>query len=172
MEKVVVRRPWLMLALAAVLLAGPPLPDGHAKRSKSFLRTVADGRRLKASKRGIQGYLAGLGFTVSGESKHRHGVYRTVTVTCGPVDLATVPPATTLTGCFGSYTVQGSRASSFRQWTGAGLELTVDSFDGDRLIGTFRGVLADASTANPIEESAPATIEEGTFSISLFNLGA
>jgi hypothetical protein len=172
MEKVVGHsRPWLLLALAAVLLAGPPVPDGYAKRTKSFLRTVVDGKRLKASKRGIQGYLAGASFTVSGVAKRKRGIFRTVTVTCGPVDLTAVPPAITLTGCFGTYTEQGSKTGSFRQWSGTGVELTVDSFDGDRLIGTFRGVLVDASTANPSDASATVGVEGGSFSISLVNLG-
>jgi len=171
MEKAVVtrRRRWLPLALSAVLLIGPLAHEGYAKRGpKSFFKAVVNGKRLKASKRGLLGVLAGVSFSVSGATKPRRGLVRTVTVNCGPVDLRTVPPSTTLTGCFGSYTEAGSR-TSFRQWTGSAMELTVDSFDGSRLIGSFRGVLADPSTANPSDASA--SVEEGTFSIVLLDLG-
>jgi len=164
------RRRWLPLALSAVLLIGPLAHEGYAKQGpKSFFKAAVNGKRLKASKRNLLGVLAGVSFSVSGATKPRRGLVRTVTVNCGPVDLRTVPPSTTLAGCFGSYTEAGSRTTSFRQWTGSAMELTVDSFDGSRLNGSFRGVLADPSTANPSDASA--SVEEGTFSIALLDLG-
>jgi hypothetical protein len=163
------RRRWLLLALSAVLAAGPLVHEGYAKRGpKSFFKAVVNGNRLKASKRGLLGALAGSSFSVAGATKPRRGVVRTVTVNCGPVDLPSVPPSTTLTGCFGSYTEKGTR-ESFRQWTSSAMELTVGSFDGSRLTGSFRGALADASTANPSD--AVTSIEEGTFSLVLTDLG-
>ena len=169
METMFVRRPWVMLALGAILVAAPLVPEAHAKRTKSFVKTFVDGKKLKASRRGIQGFLAGSSFSIAGATKPKRGVVRTVTVNCGPVDLTTVPPGTTLTGCFGSYTEAGGKTGSFRQWTGTGIELTVDSFDGTRVTGSFQGVLVDASTANPSD--AAATLEGGTFSVALFSLG-
>ena len=164
------RRRWPLLVLSAALLAGPLVQDGYAKKGpKSFFKTYVNGRKLKGSKRGLSGFLAGSGFTVAGATKQKLGLVRTVTITCGPVDLSTVPPATTLTGCFGSYTEAGSRTGSFRQWTGTGMELTVDSFDGSRVIGSFRGILVDASSANPSDASA--SVEDGTFSVALTSIG-
>jgi hypothetical protein len=49
-----------------------------------------------------------------------------------------------------------------------GMELTVDSFDGTRVTGTFRGVIG-RSVSNPDEP--PATIERGTFSAILREVG-
>ena len=161
------RRP-LLLALGALLLAGPLVEDGYAKKPKAFLKAFVEGRRLKAWRRGgLFGTLASASFSVAGATKPKRGVVRTITVTCGPVDLRTVPPATTLTGCFGSYTEAGS--GPFRQWTGTGMELTVDSFDGDRLVGKFRGELADASAANPTDASV--AIDDGTFAVFLAEIG-
>jgi hypothetical protein len=163
-----IRRPWLMVALGAALLAGPLAADGHAKRTRSFVKALVNGKRLKASKRGIQGFLAGASFSIAGATKPKHRIVRTVTVNCG-AELTTVTPGTKLTDCFGSYTEAGGKAGTFRQWTGNTVELTVDSFDGDRVVGSFRGVLLDPSSANPSD--AAATVEGGTFSVSLFNLG-
>lgn len=164
---VATRRRWLLLALGAVLLAGPLVHDGYAKKPKSFCKAFVNGKRLKAAKRGgLIGSLTSTGFSVAGATKPKRGLVRTVTVTCGLVNLRAVPLGTTLSGCFGSYTEAGS---GFREWTGPGMELTVEAFDGSRLNGRFRGVLVDASTANPTDASA--FVEDGTFSMTLRDLG-
>lgn len=164
------RSGWLVVALGAVLVAGPLIDYAVAKKPKSRLSALVNDKKLKASKRGLLGIYSTTSFSVAGATKARRGVVRTATVNCGPVDVRTVAPPIALTGCFGSYTEAGKR-SSFRQWTGAGMELTVDSVDGNRISGTFRGILVDASSANPSDASTETEIEEGSFSIVLTDIG-
>jgi len=159
---------WLLVALTAVLLAGPLAHDGSAKKPKTFFKAVVDGKKLKGSKLGRGGSLASTSFSVYGATKPRRGIVRTLTINCGPVDLRTVPPGTTLT-CYGDLTQAGGRTDSYRNWTGTGMDLTVDAFDGSRVSGSFHGILVNASSAKP--SNASAVIEDGTFSVILLNLG-
>jgi hypothetical protein len=163
MEDLVARSRWLLLALSALLLAGPLVQDGHAKKPKTFFKAVVDGRKLKGSKLGRGAIVAATSFSVYGATKPKRGIVRTLQIVCGPVDLGAVPPGTTLTGCYGDLTEAGGRTGSFRNWSGPGVDVTVDAFDGVRVSGSFHGVLVNASSANPTP--APAIVEDGTFSV-------
>jgi hypothetical protein len=162
------RSHWLVMTLAAVVLAGPLIEDAVAKRPKSHLSATVNGKRLKSSKRGIMGLYATSSFSVNGATKPRRGRVRSITVNCGPVNIKTVALPITLTDCFGAYTEAGRKAADFKQWTSGGMELTVESLDGDRIVGTFRGAI-QASGANPGDP--PASVEGGTFSLVLTGTG-
>ena len=162
------RSRWFLLVLSALLLASPLVRDTEAKKPKTFFKAVVDGKKLKGSKLGRGGSLASTSFSVYGATKPKRGVVRTLFINCGPVDLRTVTPGTTLT-CYGDLTHAGGRASDYRQWSGTAVELTVDAFDGSRVSGGFRGVLEIPSSGNPTAD--PAVVEDGTFSVILLNLG-
>lgn len=155
----------LTLVLAVSVLAGAA-GDALAKKPRSHVTAIANGKRLKASKRGIQAPYSHASFSLAGATKLRRGVTRTVTATCLGDVRAVTPPAT-LT-CFGTYTEARKRTSGFRQWTGD-LTVVVETVDGNRIGGTFSGLLTDPSSANPTD--AASNIESGSFTVELFDLG-
>ena len=162
------RSRWFLLALGALLLAAPLVRDTEAKKPKTFFKALVDGKKFKGSKLQRGGALASTSFSVYGATKPKRGVVRTIQIVCGPVDLRTVAPGTTLT-CYADLTHAGGRASDYRQWSGTAVSLTVDAFDGSRVSGSFHGVLEVPSSANPTP--APAVVEDGTFSSPLTDFG-
>jgi hypothetical protein len=161
------RSPWLALALVVILLAGAAVDDALAKKPKSRLSAFVNSKKLKASKRGLTGVYATTSFSIGGASKPKRRLVRSVTATCGAVDIKTATLPVTLS-CFGSYTEAG-KSSAFRQWTGLDMTVIVDSRDGNRIGGSFAGVLTDPSSANPTDASA--TVEGGSFSMVLIDIG-
>ena len=139
------------------------------QKPKTFFKVVIDGKKHKGSEVGRGGSVASTSFSVYGAAKPKRGIVRTLQIVCGPADLRTVPPGTPLT-CYGDLTQAGGRTGSYRNWTGLGVDVTVDAFDGRRVSGSFRGIMVNASSANPTPD--PAAIENGTFSLDLLNLGA
>lgn len=158
------RRAWFVMMLAAVLLAGPLVNDAHA-RKKARLSATVNGKRLKSLKRAVIGLYAATSFSVNGATRPRRGLVRSLTVNCGPVDLRAVTIPITLTGCYGAYTEAGT--VPFKQWVGTAVELTVDSFEGSRLVGRFRGTLDIPGTPG----DPPATVEDGSFSLVFTDTG-
>ena len=162
------RSNWLVVALGAVLLAGPLVGDAFAKKPKSRLSATVNGKRLKSSKRAVMGLYATASFSVNSATRLRHGLVRSITVNCGPVDIKAVALPITLTACFGAYTEAPRHTAGFKQWLSNGIDLTVESFDGSRVVGTFRGALAPTS-ANASDP--PASVEDGSFSLVLTDTG-
>ena len=62
--------------------------------------------------------------------------------------------------CYGDYGQNGK--SGLKSWAGNGLQVTVESFDGSRVVGTLRGTLAPTAS-HPTDQ--PVTIEDGSFSV-------
>ncbi len=155
-----------MAALGAVMLAGLVSGDASARRAKTRLVATVNGKRLKGSRPVIALYSTA-SFSVNAAAKPKRGIVRTVTANCGPVNIKTVALPITVTGCYGSYTEAPSRHGTFRQWTGTGIEVTVESFDGTRIVGTFQGTLVIPTHAG----DPPATVERGSFSIALTDTG-
>jgi len=158
----------LVVTLAAVVLAGPLLQNAVAKKPTPRLSATVNGKRLKSLKRATIGLYSTASFSVNGATKPRRGLVRSITVNCGPVNIKTVALPTTLTDCFGAYTEAGRTAAAFKQWTSGGMELTVESLDGGRIVGTFRGAI-QPSGANPGDP--PASVEGGRFSLVLKDTG-
>jgi hypothetical protein len=162
------RSRWFLLALGALLLAAPPVRDAEAKKPRTFFKALVDGKKFKGAKRTRGGAFASTSFSVYGATKPKRGVVRTIQIVCGPVDLRTVAPGTTLT-CYADLTHAGGRASDYRQWSGTAVSVTVDAFDGGRASGSFQGLLEVPGSANPTP--APAVVEGGIFSLPLTDLG-
>jgi hypothetical protein len=157
----------LIMVLGAVVLTSPWLGDALAKKPTSRFVATVNGKRLKG-KRPIIALYSTASFSVNAAAKPKRGLVRTVTANCGPVNIKAVPLPTTLTACYGSYTEAG-RKGVFREWTGAGVDVTVESLDGDRIVGTLRGTLATPDPGNA--GAPPATIEGGTFSMVITDVG-
>lgn len=162
------RSNWLVMVLGAVLLAGPLIGDAFARKPKPLLSATVNDKRLKSSKRGIVGLYATTSFSVNGATKVKRGLVRSITVNCGPVNIKAVPLPNTLTSCYGAYSESRSKGGpAFKQWTGTAVELAVDSFDGSRIVGRFRGTLdIPQDPGDP-----PAAVEDGTFSLVFIDTG-
>jgi len=97
------------------------------------------------------------------------GTVKTLTI-IALVDLdgATLPltvPAFSST--FSETTVTGFVPGDINIWSGEGVSITVQSFDGTRVTGTFEGTIPPASG----NATAPAVVQKGKFKIDL-DLGA
>lgn len=155
----------LTLVLACSLLT-VAAGDALAKKPRSHVTAIANGKRFRASKLGITAVSASTGFSIGGSTKPKRGLTRAVTASC-LADLSTVTLPATFT-CYGSYTETRKRTADFRQWTGD-MTVVVETIDGNRIGGTFTAVLASPSSANPTDTAA--TIEGGRFSVELLGLG-
>jgi hypothetical protein len=163
------RRGWLLIALGALVLAGPTLESAVAKKQKARLSARVDGKRFKGMKRATIFLYATTSFSVNSQTRVKRGVSRAITVNCGPIDLKAVTVPTPVLQCFGVYQENVVRgAGGQKTWTTQAMELTVEFFDGTRAAGTFRGTVP-ASLSNPDEP--PVTIEEGSFSAFVRDVG-
>lgn len=159
------RSGWLVALLGAVVLAGPLIGDAVAKKPKARFSAMVDGKRRKALKRAIFFIYSTTSFSVNGATKLRRGVSRTITANCLGDLRALVLPATL--GCYGTYTEAGRTGA--KDWArNNGMEVTLESFDGSRVVGTFRGAL-DPGPSHASD--LPVTIEGGSCSIILTDVG-
>jgi hypothetical protein len=141
--------------------------EGFAKRPRSTLKATVDGKRFKASKRGLIALYATASFSLNASTKLKRKVVRSINVNCGPVNVKTLTLPATVTACYGAYTEAPSHGS-LRQWTGIGIDVTVESVEGGRIVGTFGGMLDQAS---PNTGDPPVTLEGGRFSLVLTDTG-
>jgi hypothetical protein len=147
------------MALGALLLAGPLIDPAVAKKPKTRFVAKVNGKRVKAPRRATFFYYSTVSFSIAGAATQR-GVTRTVTANCLG-DLAAVAPHATL-DCYGTYT-EARRRKPAKDWQrNAGMQVTIDSFDGTRAVGSFSGTL-DPSPAYPTDP--PATVTNGVFSV-------
>jgi hypothetical protein len=162
-------RMWKIAGLLAVagLLALSSSDDAMAGK-KEKLKAKINGKGFKANLRdSIVGAHDGLTnlVVVSGTShKGRLKVtIKNLSVSCSvPLEGATFPM--TVTDCTGSVmiTTGSIGGSSVVGWAGSGLSMTITSFDGTRLNGTFEGTLPPNDIANQ-----PATITKGKFAVDM-----
>jgi hypothetical protein len=89
---------------------------------------------------------------------------RAVAFACPALNLATATLPVTLSSCNGTYQeVKVSRHPSVKVWaTGDGLEITVESFDGSRIKGTFSGTFE-----TPGQPGGPAAVRNGKFNLAV-----
>ena len=162
-------RMWKIMGLLAVagLLAMPT--SGDAMRGKKEkLKAKINGKGFKANlKQSIVGTHDGLTNLVILNGTFHKGLtkvtIKNLTVSCvAPLEGATFPM--TVTDCTGSFSISTAsiRGSSLVAWAGSGLSMTITSFDGTRLNGTFEGTLP----ANDVAQQ-PANIVNGKFAVDL-----
>jgi hypothetical protein len=157
------------VALGALVLAGPMVESTVAMRRKPRFSALVDGKRFKALRRAVSFIYTTTTFSAAGQTRVKRGVSRFISVNCGAIDLRATAVPTPALSCYGTYQENVVRgAGGQKTWISEGMELTVDSFDGTRVTGTFRGVI-QPSASNPSEP--PVTIEQGTFSAVIRDLG-
>ncbi len=159
------RNDWLVVALGAVLLAGPLVDDAFARRPRTRLSATANGRRLKALRRATFLLYATTSFSVNGQTRVRRGLSRAITANC-PGDLKTlVLPA--VVSCYGSYTE--ARRTGAKEWSrNDGILVTIESLVDNRAVGSFSGAF-DPGPSHAVDP--PVTVESGSFAIVLTEVG-
>jgi hypothetical protein len=156
----------IALSLAAV--------DANAGRKESIKARV-NGKRFKGNlKPAILGARDASLDTLTLNGLYQHispgrGTVKTLTI-IALVDLDTaVLPVTVpaLSTTYSQATVTGFVPSGFDIWSGEGVSVTIQSFDGTRVTGTFEGTIPPSAG----DASAPAVVEKGKFKIDLDDLG-
>ena len=152
-----------MIVLAGVLAASVPGPAVAARKQKNTIVATVNGKPLRWSGRlvPIGDDLSGL--TVIGTKPVRPGrVGRTIGLGC-PIYLPSFAVPGVAPQCSGSYleTKAAGRHVSIKSWlaTSGQMQVTIESFDGTRVTGTFSG------TVQPVGDNldGPVTVE-GSFS--------
>lgn len=162
-------RMWKIVGLLAVagLLVLPTGSDAM-RGKKEKLKAKINGKGFKANlKQSIVGTHDGLTNLVILNGTFHKGLtkvtIKNLTVSCvAPLEGATFP--LTVTDCTGNFSISTAsiRGSSLVAWAGSGLSMTITSFDGTRLNGTFEGTLP----ANDVAPQ-PANIVNGKFAVDL-----
>jgi len=159
-----------VLGIALSLLA----VDAGAGR-RELVKAKVDGKKFKGN---LQPAIIGARdanldtFTLNGlyqRIRPGKGTIKTLTI-IAEVDLdgATLPvtvPAFYST--FSDNTYSGFIPGDPNVWSGEGISVTIESFDGTRVTGTFEGTIPPASG----NATAPAVVEKGKFKVDL-DLGA
>jgi hypothetical protein len=147
------------MALGALLLSTALIDPAFARKPKTRFVAKVNGKRLKAPRRATFFIYTTGSFSIAGATTQR-GASRTVTANCLG-DLAAVAPHTTLS-CYGTYT-EVRRRKPAKDWQrNEGMQVTINSFDGTRAVGSFSGTL-DPSAAHATDP--PATVTNGVFSV-------
>lgn len=159
---------FVCLLAVAGLLAVPT--GGDAMRGKKEkLKAKVNGKAFKARIDSVAGthdaFTNALVLTgLAQKGGLRGSTVKNISVTC-VVALDGVTFPVTTTDCVGNFTVTTVRFPgriSNDGWAGSGISLTVTSFDGTRVNGTFEGTLP-ASDISP----APANVAKGKFAVDL-----
>jgi len=152
-----------MIALAGVLAASIPGPAVAARKKKNTIAATVNGKPLRWSGRlvPIGNDLSGL--TVIGTKPVRPGrVAPTISLGC-PIYLPSFAVPGVAPQCSGTYleTKVRGRQVSIQSWlaTSGQMQVTIDSFDGTRVTGTFSG------TVQPVGENPGGPVAlDGSFS--------
>jgi hypothetical protein len=153
-------------AVTASLAVVSPVGEAAAR---SKLVAKIHGRRFKSNKHVILAFNTLGTLSIGGAVvPHRvHGLVRGFGIVCLVDDLAAVVHTTI--PCGADYYEQKLGVFIRNQWdTGTLLQLTIDSFDGSRLRGTFQGTLEIVGATHP--QDPPASVENGKFDVVLMPL--
>jgi hypothetical protein len=162
------RKRWfVMVALAAALMAELPADQAAARKPKETVSAVINGHRFKLKRAQLAtGRTPEGGFSVGGGTRpHRlHQVIKGIALGCAIGLASDVFPVPGQFCAVGYSEIVFASSLPTKQWVGISdaVEVTLDSFDGTRLKGTFQGTLAPA---DPNAGYGPATIQNGRFSI-------
>lgn len=161
--------PHLRTLLVGILIALSVVTSPHvadAKPKPKLLYSVrVNGMALRLYRRVLIAQYNPVLVTISGTLKpSSRKVSRALAVSC-LIDVKTAVLPTTL-DCSGSFVEQHTRdPGQSKTWSSLGIQTTIESFDGSRLTGTFRGTLDPIVGA-----SGPASVENGKFSVVLNGL--
>jgi hypothetical protein len=142
-----------------------PTPASAAKGDK--LTAVVDGKKLKLRNKTVCGGYNTAVVSIAGGTKLHHlgQVLRAIGIACD-VDLTTAALPVSPSFCSITYTEQGTSLHhpTSKGWSSVStpdnpvIQVTISSFGGGRVQGTFSGTLAGAGI--------PATTVKGTFSVT------
>ena len=160
-------RPLAALALGFALTAAI-LATNATAASGPRLSARINGHALRASGTRLQVVSFPTLFEVTASTKNVRNNHAAA-FACVAFDLASMPLPTTLTQCNGNYqeTKIGRRGASVKAWsTAAGIQVTIESFDGSHVTGTFGGAFEFSA-----EGRRPATIQKGKFDAVVTTIG-
>ncbi len=159
--------------LAAAVLAGAPGAGGAAarQRKKSSLTATINGKRFKPTGKVplVAAYDPGTDLLVIGGTstkiRPRRGTVRILAISCiVDLDAGVFPaPCTATTAQYSDNTYTGRIPGTPTAWAGEGIGMTIDSYDGTRVRGTFSGSLPPGIGG----ATGPATFSDGRFSLVL-----
>jgi hypothetical protein len=148
-------------ALAALLVGG--IFGGEATAAGRPFSAQINGRVFKATAKNTQALFLETVVELVAHTQKGH-FNRAVAIACPALNLATATLPVTLSSCNGNY--QETKVSlhpSVKVWaTGDGLEITVESFDGSSIKGTFSGAFE-----TPGQPGGPAAVRNGKFNLAL-----
>jgi hypothetical protein len=160
---------WIVAAvLLTTLAAAPPMATARTPKPKQSISAVVNGHRVKFKRNAISSSgSADTGFATGGaQQPHRLGqTLRGLVVGCAIGLASSVFPVDGQYCTMGYSETKFSRNPTFKQWAAVeGVRVTITSFDGSRVNGTFDGMLLPAT---PGADYGPATVQGGKFSIVL-----
>ena len=154
-----------VLAMGLALVA---MEAGAGK--KELLKAKIDGKRFKGNLQpAIVGARDATLDTLTLNALYQRirpgkGTVKTLTIIAN-VDLDVALPVTVpaFSSTFSDNTYSGFIPGAPNVWSGEGVSVTIDSFDGTRITGTFEGTIPPISG----QATAPAVIDKGKFKIDL-----
>ncbi len=159
---------WIAAAvlLTALVAAAPRPATARTTRPKQSISAVVNGHRVKFKRKAISSSgSADTGFaTGGGQQPHRLGqTLRGLSFGCAVGLAGPVFPVDGQFCSMGYSETKFSRNPTIKQWSAAeGIRITITSFDGTRVNGTFDGTLQPFT---PGAGFGPATVQDGKFSI-------
>lgn len=172
-----VRKHWLLgVVVGMALVAGPFGGDAFAGK-KAFIKARINGKAFKARHIPTKAQVAtastnGLGgFIFSGTKTavgRRGATVKNLTLACGFPGLSPSSTFPVSAPCGGGYVETKTTLSgtTVRGWTTDDqIQVTITSFDGSRLTGTWSGQFEQIGETNPGDP--PATVEKGKFAVDL-----
>jgi hypothetical protein len=157
------------LLVTGLVIGGTGGGTAEAKgKKKSVVQVLVDGKKFKNSKRtpprATYQTLTGLFTLIAGSQK---GGLRSVSIKSlnfsTQVDLSVLPvtvPA--FAALYSDNTYKGLVPAAPKSWAGDGLNVTIESYDGARIAGTFEGALPPGDNV-----TTPATFTAGKFSLPI-----
>jgi hypothetical protein len=163
---------WIVATLLVAALAVEAPVATARRKPKQSISAVVNGHRVKFGAKLISssGSAASGSFETGGAQKpHRLGqTLRALVFGCATALASPVFPVDGQFCTMGYSETKFSRNLAIKQWAAAvdGIRVTVTSFDGTRVTGTFDGTLPPS---DPGADYGPATVADGKFSILLTN---
>jgi hypothetical protein len=151
-----------VVAMGCVALLGGALA-GEAQ-AKKLLKAKINGKGFKSGGIRAAATTNGTGGIILAGSKGRRTL-TSLTIGCSFPGLSPASVFPVTAACGGGYGVAKLGASPIGWATDDGIAVTIESYDGRQLKGTFSGVFERPGEFNPTD--APAPVEAGKFSLPL-----
>jgi hypothetical protein len=155
-------RGFMVTACAVALLGGAFAGEAHAK--KKFIKARINGKGFRAGGIRAAASTNGLGLVAINGSKGTRTL-TTLTLGCGFPGLSPASTFPVTAACGGGYAVAGLGAPPKGWVTDDGVQVTIESFDGTTIKGSFSGTFERPGDTNPTDP--PASVQGGKFALPL-----